>query len=249
MCDQCKAEGAGLRRRLDRRRALALGAGLGAACLAGSFPARADDAGGKAPPKPQNVVSAEEALARLMEGNARYVAGLAKRHDFLAEREALVGGQNPFAGILSCADSRIAPELAFDTGRGDLFVCRVAGNFVDPENLASFEYAVDVLKTPFLMVLGHEACGAVKATVSAIVDKVTLPGHLPELVAAIGPAVEAVANQPGDILVNATLENVRRNVEILKSATPILSAAVNDGRLRVVGGLYRLTTGQVELLA
>ena len=248
MCDQCKAEGVGLKRGLDRRRALALGAGLAAACFTGSFPARADSVG-IAPPKPQNVLSAEQALARLMEGNARYVAGVSKRQDFSVERKALVAGQNPFAGVLSCADSRVALELAFDTGLGDLFVCRVAGNFVDPENIASFEYAVDVLKTPLIMVLGHEGCGAVKATISAVVDKVTLPGHLPELVTAIGPAVEAVANQPGDILVNATRENVRRNVEILKAATPILSAAVNEGRLQVVGGLYRLTTGQVELLA
>jgi carbonic anhydrase len=200
------------------------------------------------PPKPENAVSSDEALARLMEGNARYVSGIARRHDFVAEREALVGGQNPYAGILSCADSRIAPEYAFDTGRGDLFVCRVAGNFVTPDILASFEFAVDFLKTPLLMVLGHESCGAVKAAISAVVDKIELPGHLPALVAGIGPAVEAVVSRPGDPLANATRENVRRNVEILRSATPIMSAAVAEGRIRVVGGIYRLQTGQVELI-
>jgi len=183
-----------------------------------------------------------------MEGNARYIAGVTKRHDFAAEREALVSGQNPYAGVLSCADSRIGPEFAFDTARGDIFVCRVAGNFVDPDNLASFEYAVDELKTPLLMVLGHESCGAVKAAISAVVDKVALPGHLPALVAGVGPAVEAVMSQGGDLLANATRENVRRNVEILKTATPILSAAVGEGRIKVVGGLYRLQTGQVELI-
>jgi carbonic anhydrase len=200
------------------------------------------------PPKPENVVSPEQALDRLLEGNARYVNGLAKRHDFLAEREALVGGQNPFAGILSCADSRIAPELAFDTSRGDLFVCRVAGNFVNADGLASFEYAVSVLNTPFILVLGHEACGAVKAAISSIENKETLPGRLPSLVEALAPAVQATAAEPGDRLANATRENVRRNVETLKTATPILSAAVEGGHLRVVGGIYRLATGQVELI-
>ena len=200
------------------------------------------------PPKPENVVSPEEALDRLMEGNARYVSGASKRHEFLAEREALIGGQNPYAGVLSCADSRIVPEFAFDNARGDLFVCRVAGNFVNPDSLASFEYAVDALKTPLIMVLGHESCGAIKATLSAIVDKATLPGHLPALAAGLGPAVEAVVNQPGDLLLNATKENIRRNVATLKAAGPIVSAAVNEGRVQVVGGLYRLRTGQVELI-
>ena len=115
-----------------------------------------------APPKPENVMTPDEALARLMEGNRRYQKGIAKRHDFVAEREALVGGQNPYAAILSCADSRIAPEYAFDSSRGDLFVVRVAGNFANPDNIASMEYAVEVLKTPLILVLCHEACGAVK---------------------------------------------------------------------------------------
>src|SRR6516165_389328 len=94
-----------------------------------AYPAFAESK--KAPPKPQNVVSPDAALKRLEDGNQRYVSGVAMRHDFKHEREALVGGQNPYAGILSCADSRIAPEYAFDSGRGDLFVCRVAGNFAN----------------------------------------------------------------------------------------------------------------------
>lgn len=201
------------------------------------------------PPKPQNVMTPDEALARLMEGNKRYRKGLSKRHDFLAEREALVGGQNPYAGILSCADSRIAPEYAFDSSRGDLFVVRIAGNFVNPDNLASFEFAVAVLNTPLLLVLGHEACGAVRSTISSLQDKTTLPGHLPSLVAALTPAVKAVSGQPGDALENATKENVRLAVENLKSATPLLSAAVAERRVKVVGGIYRLADGAVELFA
>jgi len=244
MCEMCERQ-SWTAEALTRRKALALALGLAAA---GAAPMRARAASDSPPPKPENVVSPDEALNRLMEGNARYVSGVTKRQNFLTEREALSGGQNPFAGVLSCADSRIGPEFAFDTGRGDLFVCRVAGNFVDPENLASFEYAVDVLKTPLIMVLGHESCGAVKATISSIEQHVTLPGHLPALVDALAPAVQAVANSPGDRIANATRENVRRGVETLKAATPILAMAAGEGRLKVVGGIYRLRTGQVELI-
>jgi carbonic anhydrase len=132
-----------------------------------------------APPKPENVMTPDEALARLMEGNRRYQKGLARRHDFVAEREALVGGQNPYAAILSCADSRIAPEYAFDSSRGDLFVVRVAGNFANADNIASMEYAVEVLKTPLILVLCHEACGAVKSAISSIQDHTTCLATFP----------------------------------------------------------------------
>src|SRR5215207_5378982 len=167
----------------------------------------------KAPPKPGNNVSADEALNLLMKGNRRYVQGVSRRHDFKHEREALVGGQNPYVGILSCADSRIAPEYAFDSARGDLFVCRVAGNFLNDDGIASFEYAVAVLNTPLLMVLGHKACGAVDAAIKSIKDGTTLPGHLPSLVSALAPAVNAVANQAGNTLDNAIRQNVLLNVE------------------------------------
>jgi carbonic anhydrase len=226
-----------------RRDVLALGAVFSAAF---AMPAAADSS---PPPKPQNVLTPDMALARLKDGNMRYVQGVAKRHDFVAEREALVGGQNPFAGILSCADSRIAPEYAFDTSRGDLFVVRVAGNFVNTDNLASFEYAVAELKAPLIMVLGHEACGAVKATISSIKTETTLPGHLPALVKSLAPAVTAVLDKGGDVLENAIEENVRRNVETLKSATPILSAAITEKTLAIIGGIYRLATGEVEIIA
>jgi carbonic anhydrase len=117
----------------------------------------------KAPPKPQNVLSPDASLKRLLEGNSRYVKGVMLRQDFKPEREALAGGQNPYAAVLSCADSRIAPGYAFDSGRGDLFVCRVAGNFASDETIASLEYAVAVLGTPLILVLGHDTCGAVDA--------------------------------------------------------------------------------------
>jgi carbonic anhydrase len=162
---------------------------------------------------------------------------------------ALSTGQNPFAAILSCADSRIAPELCFDTARGDLFVCRIAGNFASDEMVASLEYAVQVLKTPLIMVLGHAACGAVDATIKSVKDGSTLPGHLPSLVAALKPAVDAVQGQSGDVLANAIRRNVMLNVERLKNAAPILSAFAGDNKIRVVGGVYELKTGQVQLLS
>src|SRR6201996_6625908 len=203
----------------------------------------------KAPPKPQNVVSPDASLERLLKGNARYVKGVSRRHDFKHEREALVGGQNPYAAILSCADSRIAPEYAFDTGRGDLFVCRVAGNFAGTETVASLEYAVAVLNTPLILVLGHDACGAVDATLKAIKDDKPPPGHIPSLVDAIAPAAKAAMQQGGEVLDKAIRQNVIDNVAKLKSAAPILNAAVEQGKLQVVGGIYRLTTGTVDLVA
>jgi carbonic anhydrase len=203
----------------------------------------------KAPPKPENVISPDASLKRLMDGNARYVDGVARRHDFRHEREALSGGQNPFAGILSCADSRIAPEYAFDSARGDLFVCRLAGNFANEDSVASLEYGVAVLGVPLILVLGHDACGAIDATIKSLKDDKPLPGHLPSLVTALTPAVKAVSGKDGDALGNAIRQNVIDNVAKLKSATPILSAAVEQNKLRVVGGIYRLKDGRVDIVA
>jgi carbonic anhydrase len=203
----------------------------------------------KKPPKPQNVLSPDAALERLRRGNARYVEGVSLRHDFKHEREALAGGQNPYAAILSCADSRIAPEYAFDSGRGDLFVCRVAGNFANDESVASLEYAVAVLNVPLILVLGHDSCGAVDAAIKSLKDNTTLPGHMPSLVAGIAPAVKAVSQQAGDALPNAIRQNVIDNVGKLASATPILSAAVEQKKLKVVGGIYRLKDGRVDMVA
>jgi carbonic anhydrase len=211
----------------------------------------ADKAGAKekkTPPKPQNALSPDASLKRLLEGNSRYVKGVTLRHDFKHEREALAGGQNPYAAVLSCADSRIAPEYAFDSGRGDLFVCRVAGNFASDEMIASLEYSVAVLGTPLILVLGHDKCGAVDATIKSLKDDKPLPGHMPSLVAAIAPAVKAVLPKGEDTLKNAIRQNVIDNMAKLKSATPILSAAVEQNKLKVVGGIYRLKDGRVEMV-
>jgi carbonic anhydrase len=244
MCEYC-AEGLIAPAPFARRKVLKF-VGAAAATLALGGTALAKDT--KMPPKPQNVLSPDAALDRLMRGNKRYTEGLTKRHDFAHEREVLSKGQNPFAAVLGCADSRIAAEFCFDTALGDVFVCRVAGNFANEDIIASLEYAVAVLKTPLIMVLGHDACGAVDATVKSVKDGTSLPGHLPALVSAIRPAVEAVKNEGGDMLTNAIRSNVTLNVEKLRTTSPILDKAVGDKTLRVVGGVYRLTSGKVDLV-
>jgi carbonic anhydrase len=244
MCRLCDINEAVVGPQTSRRRFLQF-AGV-AASLALAAPVFAKDA--KPPPKPENAISPAEALERLMQGNKRYVKGDSRRHDFRHEREPLVGGQNPYASVLSCADSRIAPEYAFDSGRGDLFVCRVAGNFANDDSVASLEYGVAVLNSPLILVLGHDSCGAVDATIKSLKDNTTLPGHLPSLVNALSASVKAVADQPGDKLANAIRQNVKDVTAQLKSATPILSAAAADGKIKIVGGIYRLASGKVELV-
>jgi len=242
MCERCGQSS--LHGLAPTRRRFLLAASAAGLSLADA--ARAKET--KAPPKPQNVLSPEASLKRLMAGNERYVDGVMQRHDFRHEREALVGGQNPYAAVLSCADSRIAPEYAFDSGRGDLFVCRVAGNFANAESVASLEYAVAVLNVPLILVLGHDACGAIDAAIKSLKDDKPLPGHLPTLVAGLAPAVKAAAQQTGDQLDNAIRQNVIDTVAKLRSTAPILNAAVDQGKLRVVGGIYRLKDGNVDMV-
>jgi len=246
MCQSCGTPSADHTGQLPRRNFIGLlGASLAAAAFAPIL--RAAPAG--PPAKPRNVISADQALERLIKGNSRYVAGVTKRVDFASEREALTHGQNPYAGILSCADSRIGPEFAFDTARGDLFVVRVAGNFLETDGLASLEYTTAVLGTPLLVVLGHDKCGAVDAAIKVVKDGAKLPGHLPGLVSHLKPAVKAAEGKPGDLLENAIQANVALNVEKLKTASPVISKMVAEGKVRVVGGIYRLATGHVDFLA
>ena len=241
MCEMCQSKEL---LRPSRRNLFRLAASAGLMLASGAYAKE-----NKAPPKPENVISPDASLKRLMDGNARYVDGVARRHDFRHEREALAGGQNPYASILSCADSRIAPEYAFDSGRGDLFVCRLAGNFANDDSVASLEYGVAVLGVPLILVLGHDACGAIDATIKSLKDDKPLPGHLPSLVSALSAAVKAVSGKGGDVLGNAIRQNVIDNVAKLKAATPILSAAVDQNKLKVVGGIYHLKDGRVDMVA
>ncbi|HEX9326414.1 MAG TPA: carbonic anhydrase [Reyranella sp.] len=234
MCNACLAAG------LSRR--VMLGAGLAAAAaapfagVAQAQPARAAD-------------TPDAALKLLVDGNARYVSNQMNERDFSAGRAARVRGQAPFAAILGCADARVAPELAFDQAPGDLFVVRVAGNFMTPDGLASLEYGAAVLGTKVIMVLGHTNCGAINSTVAALQKGNDLPGHIGDLVRAMKPGVEPVLKQPGDDLAQrAVLANVRWNVQRLIEAKPILADMVTAKKLSVVGGVYDLATGKVTLV-
>ncbi len=200
-------------------------------------------------PKPGNAISPDDAVKRLIEGNQRYVSGVTKRHDFAHERAALAGGQNPYAAILSCADSRIAPEYAFDSARGDLFVARVAGNFVSDDMLGSLEYAVAVLAVPTILVLGHEKCGAINAAVKAVTEQAQYPGHIQSLVTTLVPVVKKAGNPSSGLLEAATEQNVRQGMADLTGKSTIIDKAHQAGALRIVGGIYRLGTGKVDFLA
>lgn len=209
--------------------------------------ARADEPAGG----PQ--VSADEALHRLMEGNQRFVDGKITHprrgpEDF----QPLAKGQYPIAAIVSCADSRVAPEILFDQGIGDLFVVRIAGNYVDGAGAAvkgSIEYAVAVLNVSLILVMGHSQCGAVKSAMQQIQDKKPLPGAIEGLVNSIKPAVLASRGEAGDPLENAIEANVRRGVERLTRLDPVVAPAVQSGKLKVVGGVYELATGHVKMLS
>ena len=187
----------------------------------------------------------EQALARLIEGNQRFATGnLIYPNQSLDQRLALVESQNPFAAILTCADSRVPPNIVFDQGLGDLFVIRVAGNIVDNTVLGSLEFAVIKLQVPLIMVLGHSNCGAVQATLKG--DK--LPGHLPGIAQAIQPAVESTRNQPGDPLENAIRANAKMVADQLCNSKPILFSQVAGGQVKIVAAYYDLESGQVEVL-
>jgi len=220
---------------------LKAGAGMLAATLAPAF-LQAEAAKAEA----ISDITPSSALKKLMAGNQRYIEEKRTFPDQARSRIVEVAqGQHPFATILTCSDSRVAPEIIFDQGLGDLFDIRVAGNFLDDVVLGNIEYATLELGVPLLVILGHERCGAVKAAL----DSKAVPGHISTLVAAIKPAVDSIKGQTGDAWDNAVRANVKRNVNKLQSSSPILAEAVQAGKLKVVGGRYDLDSGKVEIIA
>jgi len=216
--------------------------------LAGSALALAGCAPGLPSAAETPVKNADEALLRLMEGNQRYAANKSTDlNESPSRRTQLAAGQNPFATIFSCVDSRVPPELVFDRGLGDLFIVRTAGEVTDHAVLGSLQYGVAELKIPLLMVLGHEKCGAVKATIEAVESNTKAPDEIEWLVDGIRPAVEKTHGQPGDALDNAVRANVLLVVERLKS-TAILAEALQKGDLKIIGARYDLDTGLVEVI-
>lgn len=190
------------------------------------------------------VATPNFALERLLTGNQRFVQHrLNHPHQDAVQMQVVAEHQSPFAAILSCADSRVIPEIIFDQGIGDLFVVRVAGNIAVMEEIASEEYAVVALKTPLIVVLGHENCGAVIATLKGK----PLPGVISSLIDAIQPAITQAQTHPGDLLTNAIKANVQLQVQRLKNS-PVLAQAMGEDKLNIVGAYYELATGVVRFL-
>jgi carbonic anhydrase len=194
----------------------------------------------------------DAALRQLLDGNERFIKGKLSHpgrapSDFIALAEE----QRPLSVILGCADSRVPPEVLFDQGVGDLFVVRVAGNAVGGTGAVvkgSIEFAIAELMVPLIVVLGHSNCGAVKAAIKHVEGDDKLPGAINDLVTLIRPAVAQVHTRPGDKLDLAIRANVMLGVDRLMTLEPILAKPVKDGRVKVVGAVYDLRSGRVELL-
>ena len=194
-------------------------------------------------------VTPAQALEELKAGNRRYIDEGINPAYYTAGHTSMVEEHAPIAGILACADARVGAELIFDQEPGDLFMVRLAGNFVSDYGLASMEYAVDLLGTPLLLVLGHTHCGAVTAAVNVVENDLTVPGRIFVLIDGLEPSVLRAREQhPENLIYAATEENVRRQVKRLKTISPVVSNAIEAGRCDVVGAIYDMDTGAVHFL-
>jgi carbonic anhydrase len=195
-----------------------------------------------------SISNPDEALAQLMQGNARFVdAKMVHPAQDPEHRLRVSQGQQPFATILTCSDSRLPPEVIFDQGLGDLFVVRVAGNIVDAALTGSVEYAVDHLNTPLVVVIGHQRCGAVEATLESIQHNSKPHGDIGALVSAITPAIPVAEQRPGDLLENT----VRVNAEMSRDAlakSPELAGRIKSGEVKTLAAYYSLDDGRIALL-
>lgn len=230
--------------RFSRRDVLKWGAGtVGAAVLSAELSSQTLASESVQADSTQDLTPTQ-ALQQLMLGNQRFVNSRRQNpNQTMIRLREVAQTQTPFASILGCADSRVPVEIIFDQGLGDLFVCRVAGNVTTPEEIGSLEFGCAVLGTKVLLVLGHERCGAVAATVQGT----QVPGQIASLLEAIQPAVEQVNSQAEDGLEASVKANVLLQVERLK-ASPVLSELIQANQLEIVGGYYSLDTGTVTLL-
>lgn len=200
-----------------------------------------------------------EGLAKLIEGNSRFIKSTAKGPNRTkATREHVAKKQAPFASILTCADSRLSPELIFDQGFGDLFVVRVAGNVADTFGIASLEYAAEHLGSKVILVLGHERCGAVKAACDTFVaahanhgesgSPEAVKSSIPALIEFLMPSVtEAAEHQTSSLLDEAISVNADHTVKDLLAKSPLLTEMAHKGEVKIVSGVYDLDTGKVTL--
>jgi carbonic anhydrase len=199
------------------------------------------------PAKAEITITPDDAFAELMEGNKRFVEHQAKNPHRSVERLAQVAkGQSPFAAAINCSDSRVPTELIFDCGFGDIFVVRNAGNVVTPEEIGSLEFGTLILGAKVLMVMGHQNCGAVKATLKGQ----GVPGSISSVVEKIEPAVKQYKGLQNDkqAFKEAVEANVRFQLNKLKSSV-IINDLVREGKLKVVGGYYDLDTGAVSIVS
>jgi carbonic anhydrase len=194
----------------------------------------------------------QQALARLMAGNERFVRGkLTATNAIVERRQDVAGGQQPFAILLTCADSRVPPEHIFDATLGEIFVCRIAGNILDPRIVGSIEYAVAHFHSPLLMVLGHQRCGAVKDTIKLVKSGKRAPGSIQDIVESIAPIVRRIRRDSLseaaylDRVIRANIRSVTRK---LPSRSAIVRKAVAAGKLRIEPAEYSLDSGKVQLL-
>jgi carbonic anhydrase len=199
------------------------------------------------------LTTAAEALARLREGNGRFVEGVRNLGALgtQTQRSALAAEQRPFAIVLGCSDSRVPAELIFDQGLGDLFVIRVAGNIVAPSQVGSVEFAADRFGTPLVVVLGHTQCGAVQATLEEVRSRSSHSPNLRSIVDRIRPSVEtllatSLGGDDGRLLRAAVRANVRASADHLRHGSALLEELIQDGKLTVVGAEYSLETGEVD---
>jgi len=202
------------------------------------------------------VISAQEALARLKEGNRRFVSDISGKEAVTDQtrRNELVASQEPFAIILGCSDSRVPAEIVFDQGLGDLFVIRVAGNIVAPSQIGSIEFAAERFGTRLVVVLGHSSCGAVLATVEELErpDETRSP-NLRSIVDRIRPSVETLMetelrHDHEALVEHAIRANIRASLNQLRHGSPILEQLVQKNELLIVGAEYSLDTGVVEFI-
>lgn len=235
---------------MTTRRQIIGGAGaLGLATItSGAAAAQRAAATAPAVAPPASDLSPSQALDLLREGNAAFLRGEQRSTVTSAQQRLdLALGQAPFAAYVTCSDSRVPPELLFGRGLGELFIIRNAGNTVDTVALGSIEYAVAVLKTPLVVVMGHESCGAVKAATEVVTDNATFPGSIGPMIEPIIPAVLQARSEKGDLLDNSVRANVRRVVKQLREQTdPIMLNPQQKGDLWVVGAYYSLETGGVD---
>ena len=202
------------------------------------------------PARAATALTPEAALARLKEGNRRYVAGPQMCVDDLRRQRAdVASGQSPYAVILGCSDSRVAPELIFGgVGLGELFVARNAGNTADPVTMGSIEYGAAKLGAPLVVVLGHAKCGAVAAACEMVAQHAVFDGSIGPMVKAIVPAALAMRGRPGDFIDNTVRESARMTARRIAIDSPVIRHLAHDGKVRVVYGRYDLDSGAVDFL-